>query len=190
MRWPTRSKRASSHCFSPRRRCLRRSLRLGVDVDHVAGLSPLIPADWLFGLQVSQAPEHDGLEPTANGRERSCQVLGDAPHGAALMPWCPGLLLLPWIERPPLGAANTASTYQCRCPACALTFKPLVRGAEADPCLAGQISQRNALVNVSTYKPFPADGCQPGIGMAMHGCVRSGLLGPTAPVAASHLLVS
>ncbi len=26
-----------------------------------------------------------------------------------------------------------------------------------------------ALINVSTYKPFPAEGCQPGIRVGMHG---------------------
>jgi hypothetical protein len=39
----------------------------GVDMDHVAGLRPLVPADWLFGLQVPQTPEPNGFEPTANG---------------------------------------------------------------------------------------------------------------------------
>jgi hypothetical protein len=42
----------------------------GVDVDHVAGQGPLVPADWFSGLQVLQATKPDGLEPTANSRER------------------------------------------------------------------------------------------------------------------------
>jgi len=41
-------------------------------------------------------------------------VESDAPHGATLVAECCGLLLLLWIERPPLGAANTASINQCR----------------------------------------------------------------------------
>jgi hypothetical protein len=131
---------------------IRRSLRLGVDVDHVAGLRSLVPADWLCGLQVSQTPEPNGYEPTANGGQRCCQVFGDATHGAAFMVQCPGLLLLPWIERPPLGTANTTSIHQCHCPACAVTSKPLVCAAEADPCLRRQFMKGYALINVSTYK--------------------------------------
>jgi hypothetical protein len=84
----------------------------GVDLDHVAGLGPLVPADWLFGLQVSQATKPDVLEPTANSRERRCQVFGDALHCEALMAQCPGLLLLLQIERPPLSAAHTPSIRQ------------------------------------------------------------------------------
>jgi hypothetical protein len=45
----------------------------------------------------------------------------------------------------------------------------LIRCAEADPFLAGHISQRDALVNVSTYKPFPADGCQSSMRVGIHG---------------------
>jgi hypothetical protein len=89
----------------------------GVDVDHVAGLGSLIPIDCLSRLQVPQAPEPDGLEPTAKSRERRCQVLGVAPHGAALIAQCPALLLLLRIERAPLDAAYAASIYQCRYPA-------------------------------------------------------------------------
>ena len=73
---------------------LRRSLRLGVDVDHVAGLSPLVPADWLFGLQVPERAQAHRLEPATRVEERHSQGFGDAPHRAALMVQCPGLLLL------------------------------------------------------------------------------------------------
>jgi hypothetical protein len=85
----------------------------GVDVDHVAGLGPLIPAASLSGLQVPQAPDPDGLEPTANSRERCCQVLGDAPHGASLTAQCSALLLLLRIERPPPDTAHATSIHQC-----------------------------------------------------------------------------
>jgi hypothetical protein len=43
-----------------------------------------------------------------------CQGFGEATHGEALVPERCGLLLLLWIERPPLSAANTASIHQCR----------------------------------------------------------------------------
>ncbi len=57
----------------------------GVDMDHVAELSQLVPANRILELQASQANEPDALEPTANGRERRYQVVGDATHGATLM---------------------------------------------------------------------------------------------------------
>jgi len=106
---------------------------LGVDLDHAARLRPLVPADWLSGLQFPQAPKPNSLEPTPNRCQRYCQVFVDAPYGALLMALCLGLLLLRWIDRPPLGAANTASIHQCRHGACAVPGKPLVPGAEADP---------------------------------------------------------
>jgi len=40
----------------------------GVDVDHVAGLGPLVPAHSLFGLQVLEATQPLGFEPAANCR--------------------------------------------------------------------------------------------------------------------------
>jgi hypothetical protein len=140
----------------------------GVDVDHVAELGPFISADWLLGLQVPQVPKPDGLEPTANGRERSCQLLGDAPHRAAFMAQCPCLLLLLRVEGLLLGAENATSIHQTACTAGAVASQLFVRSAEADPCLRRQISQGGSLVNVSTYKPFPAEGCQPGIRVGMH----------------------
>jgi hypothetical protein len=85
------------------------------------------------------------------------------------MAQCPGPLLLLRIERAPLAATHAASIHQCRCPACAEPGEPLVRVTEADPYLGSQCSKGNALVNVSTYKSFPADGCQPGIRVGMHG---------------------
>jgi hypothetical protein len=41
--------------------------------------------------------------------------------------------------------------------------------AEADPCLRRQFSEGDGFINVSTYRPFPAEGCQPSIRVGMHG---------------------
>jgi hypothetical protein len=92
---------------------LRRSLRLGIDVDHVAGLCPLVPAYRLGWLQVLKPSKPYGLEHSANGGERRRQHPGHSSERAALMAQVRGVLQLLWIEPPPLGAANTASIHQC-----------------------------------------------------------------------------
>jgi hypothetical protein len=91
---------------------LRRSLRLGVDVDHVARPGPLIAAHWLCRLQVLEPAETQGLEHSAHSGERCGQDPGNATERAALMAQIYSVLQLLWIERPPLGAANTASIHQ------------------------------------------------------------------------------
>ena len=83
---------------------------------------------------------------------------------------CPGLLLLLRIERPTLGAAHAASIHQGRCPGYPVAGQPLVGGAKADPCLAGQISQPDALVNVSTYKQPPAEAVSRAFGWVCMVC--------------------
>ena len=64
---------------------LRRSLRLGIDVDHVAGLCPLVAAHRLSGLQVLESAETQGLEHSAHSGERYSQDPGNATERAALM---------------------------------------------------------------------------------------------------------
>jgi len=93
---------------------LRRSLRLGVDVDHVAGLCPLVAAHRLCRLQVLEPAKPYGLEDPANGGERSCQHPGNATEREPLMAEVHSALQLPWIERPPLSEANTPSIHQSR----------------------------------------------------------------------------
>ena len=85
----------------------------GVEVDHVAGLCPLVAAHRLCGLQVLESAETQGLAHSAHSGERCSQDPGNATEGAALMAEGNGALQLQWIERPPLGAANTASIHQC-----------------------------------------------------------------------------
>jgi len=85
----------------------------GVDVDHVAGLCPLVAAHWLGGLQVLEPAKPYGFEHSANGGERRCQPPGNTTESAALMAEVHSALQLLWIERPPLGAANTPSIHQC-----------------------------------------------------------------------------
>ena len=88
----------------------RRILRLGVDVDHVAGLGPLIAANWLGGLQIHEPAEAQDLEHPAHGGERCSEHPGNATESTALMPEVNSVLQLQWTERPPLSAANARST--------------------------------------------------------------------------------
>jgi hypothetical protein len=57
---------------------------------------------------------------------------------------------------------------------------PLVGTAEADPGFCSQFSEGTTVLEVLIDEPEPALLCQPGIGMAMHGCVRSGSMGRTS----------
>jgi hypothetical protein len=84
----------------------------GVDVDHVARSGPLVAAHWLCRLQVLEPAETQGLEHPANGGKRRRQHPGHSSERAALMAEVNGVLQLLWIERPPLGAANTPSIHQ------------------------------------------------------------------------------
>ena len=79
--------------------------------------------------------------------------------------------VLQWlrIERPLLGAANTPTSRQRGVTTGAVSSQPLVSGAQADPRLCGQVQEGFAVVNVSAQQPFPAEGCQPGVRVGMHG---------------------
>jgi hypothetical protein len=79
---------------------------LGVDMDHVARLLPLVPLHRGLGFQVSQASESEGFHHPSDGRQGSPKRLGDPPEGAALMPEFQGVLQLLRIKRSPLDAAN------------------------------------------------------------------------------------
>ena len=93
---------------------LKASQLLGVDVDHVAGPGPLVPAHRLGWLQVIEPAEAQALEHSAHGGERCRQDSGHSPESAALMTEVDGALELLCIERPPPAAANTASIHQSR----------------------------------------------------------------------------
>jgi hypothetical protein len=92
-----------------------------IDVDHVAWLCPLVAAYRLSRLQVPllrrslrlEPAETQGLDHPAHGGKRRRQHPGHSSERAALMAEVNGALQLQWIERPPLGAANTASIHQC-----------------------------------------------------------------------------
>ena len=56
-----------------------------VDMDHVAGLVPLVPTHWHRWLQVFESTQAHGLEGSPHGGERCHQQSGDASEGAALM---------------------------------------------------------------------------------------------------------
>jgi hypothetical protein len=80
-----------------------------------------------------------------------------------------GALQMLWIERLPLASANTASIHQGGGTTGALAAQPLVGRAQADARSGGEMSQWISVLNVSTHKPFPTDGCQSGVGVGMHG---------------------
>jgi hypothetical protein len=74
--------------------------------------------------------------------------------------------------------------------ACAVPGQPAVGASEADPVFSGQLPEAAALLEVLGDEPEAALLRQSGIGMAMHGGVRPGLVGRTQPVASSHPLVN
>jgi hypothetical protein len=75
----------------------------------------LVAVDWWFGLKVSQPPQAHAAENPGHGGERCYQKPPDVAEVQPLMPQLYGLLQMPRIERPPLGAANTASIRQRSC---------------------------------------------------------------------------
>ena len=90
---------------------------LDVDMDQVSGMLPLVALHWRFGVQIPQPPEPQAVQSSGHGGEGSRQQPGDVAQMQALMPELHGTLQVLRIERPPLGAANTASIRQCGCPA-------------------------------------------------------------------------
>ena len=137
---------------------------------------------WQRGAQPAEGP--------GDGRERSVEQPGDVAQVQALVPELHGVLQLLRIERPPLGAANTPSIPQRGHTARAVTSQPAIGAAEADSVLGGQLREAAAFLQILDHQPESPALCQAGIGVAMHGGVRSGLLSRTSPVAASHPLVS
>jgi len=87
---------------------------LGIDVDHVAGLCPLVAAHRLGRLQVLEPAKPYGLEHSTHSGERCGQDPGNATERAPLMAQVHSALQLQWIERPPLSAANTPAIHQSR----------------------------------------------------------------------------
>ena len=98
----------------------------------------------------------------------------------SLVPQVQSMLQLLRIERPPLGAANAASIRQCRWGACTEAGQPLVGATRADPRASSESRQGKALIEVLVDQTQAAQRRQAGIGVAMHGGVRSGLVGRTS----------
>ncbi len=69
------------------------------------------------------------------------------------------------VERPPLGAANTASTSQCSNIASSEEAQVLVGGADTNADLSGK---EHTLIYVSSQQPFKAEGCQPSNRVGIH----------------------
>jgi len=58
---------------------------LGVDVDHVAWLSPLVTVNWLHRLQIPEPYQTHRFEPAPSGGQQRSQGFGDTTHGATLV---------------------------------------------------------------------------------------------------------
>ena len=147
---------------------LRRSLRLGVDVDHVAGLCPLAAAHWLCRLQVLEPAETQGLEHPAHSGEGFGQDPGNTTERAALMAKVNGALQLQWIERPPLCGEHSVNSPE-QWDRLSGIEPATCRRRGADSCLGSQRWERQMLINVSTQQPFSAEGCRPSVRVGMHG---------------------
>lgn len=80
------------------------------------------------------------------------------------MPEVHSLLKLLRFERPPLGAANTLSIRQCRCPAGRKAGQPITGCAITDPVLNGQFSKGPTLIQTLADQAFPTRRRQAGIG--------------------------
>ncbi len=83
-----------------------------VNVDQVTRPLPLVAVDWWFWGQVSQAAQPQAVENPRHSGEGRDEQPGDVAEVEALVTEIHGLLQLLRIERPPLGAANTASIRQ------------------------------------------------------------------------------
>ena len=85
---------------------------LDINVDQVTRPLPLVAVDWRLGVQVSQPAQPQAAENPGHGGEGSDQQPGDVAEVQPLVPELYGALQVLRIERPPLGAANTASIRQ------------------------------------------------------------------------------
>jgi len=151
--------------------------RLDVNMDQVAWVLPLVPLHWNLGLQVPQTPQPQKAESPGNAGEGRLQQPGNVTEVEPLVAEIHGVLETLWIERPPLGAANTPTFHQRGWTACAVTSQPAVGAAQTDAVLGGQFLEAAAVLQVLGHEPETAFLRQTGIGMAMHGCVRPGWMG-------------
>lgn len=85
---------------------------LDVDVNQAARRLALITLHHRFGLQVPQPPQAQAVQAPGHGGEGCNQQPGDMTQVQPLMAQLHGALEAVRIERPPLGAANTASIRQ------------------------------------------------------------------------------
>ena len=125
-------------------------------------------------------PKAESAEGSGDGGKESLQQPGDVPEMQPVVAGINGILQLLWIEHPPLGAANTSSIRQRSHAARAVPGQPAVGTVEADAVLGRKFHKAPPLLKVLGDQPETALLRQTGIGMAMHGCVRSGLVGRTS----------
>ena len=80
-----------------------------VDMDQVSGMFTLVAQDRRLGFQIPESAKSQPVQGPGHGGERGSQHPSDVPQVQSLMTELHGVLLLMRIERPPLGAATTAS---------------------------------------------------------------------------------
>jgi hypothetical protein len=153
---------------------------LDVDVNQVTGPLPFVALHRRFGLQIPLASETQAAKSPGESGEGSPEQAGDVPKMQTLVTQIHRVLQLLRIERPPLGAANTASIRQKGWTAGAVTGEPAVSTAQADAVLGGEFRKAAAMLQVLGHQPETAPLRHTGIGMAMPECVRSGLMGRTS----------
>ncbi len=83
-----------------------------VDMDQVSGMVPLVALERRLGFQIPESAQVQQVQGPGHGGERGSQHPSDVPQVQSLMTELHGLLLLLRIERPPLGAVNTALIRQ------------------------------------------------------------------------------
>jgi len=87
------------------------------------------------------------------------------------------------------GCGACYSIHQCRAPPERLRA-PLVGRMQAHPHLGSQYGNALMLVNVSTHQPRPAEGCEVGVRMSMHGWLGQCFRCDTRTMTTSQLHVS
>ena len=138
-------------------------------MDQVARRLTLVALNRRSGLQVSQSPEPQAVQSYGHGGEVSDQQPGDVAQVQALMPELHVTLQVLWIERPPLGAANTAAVRLCDCPNCSVAGQPHVGAAQGDPRFYSKFSQGAMVVQVLKNQSQPASLRHACVGVCMHG---------------------
>lgn len=133
---------------------------LGVDMEHVSGMLPLVALQWRFGLEIPQPPEAKAVENLGHGGEESGQQPGDVPEVEVLVLEIHGLLQY----ASPGGCGERSVDCQFGYPALSIEGRPLAGTAEADSCFCSHLRQGPVLMQVFRHQSQPSSLRQEGIG--------------------------